>query len=96
MDGANGVTQCPIPPNSSFTYNFTLNPAGTTWWHAHYYTEYQDGILGPLIIHDRNEPDYNLDGDYIIMVSDWYHENGFDLLPGYLSPGNANTYCVLQ
>ena len=95
MDGTNGVTQCGIPPNRSFTYNFTLDPAGSTWWHAHYSTEYQDGILGPLIIHDRNEPDYNIDGDFIIMVMDWYHENGFDLLPSYLSPDNENTYLVI-
>jgi len=27
MDGTNGVTQCGIPPNTSFTYNFTMNPA---------------------------------------------------------------------
>jgi hypothetical protein len=30
------------------------------------------------------------------MVMDWYHENGFDLLPGYLSPGNANTYDITE
>jgi iron transport multicopper oxidase len=95
MDGTTGVTQCGIPPNTTYTYNFTLNPAGTTWWHAHYSTEYQDGILGPLIIHDRTEPDYNVDGDFVMMVMDWYHENGFDLLPQYLSPGNDNTLFLL-
>jgi FtsP/CotA-like multicopper oxidase with cupredoxin domain len=95
MDGTEGVTQCGIPPSQSFTYNFTLNPSGTSWWHAHYSTEYQDGILGPMIIHDRTEPNYNVNGDFIIMVMDWYHENGLSLLPGYLSPDNANTYLLI-
>lgn len=31
MDGPSGVTQCPIPPGSSFTYNFTINQNGTYW-----------------------------------------------------------------
>ena len=29
MDGVPGATQCPIPPNSSMTYNFTIEQAGT-------------------------------------------------------------------
>lgn len=35
MDGAAMVTQCPIPPGSSFTYNFTVNEHGTYWYHCH-------------------------------------------------------------
>lgn len=35
MDGASMVTQCPIPPGSSFTYNFTVNQNGTYWYHCH-------------------------------------------------------------
>jgi iron transport multicopper oxidase len=26
MDGASGATQCPIPPLSTFTYDFTVSP----------------------------------------------------------------------
>ena len=31
MDGPVGVTQCGIPPGSSFTYNFTIEQPGTYW-----------------------------------------------------------------
>jgi FtsP/CotA-like multicopper oxidase with cupredoxin domain len=88
MDGSTGITQCPIQPNSSFTYNFTLQQYGTYWYHAHYSTIYQDGLVGPLIIHGRNETDYNVQGDLVLMVSDWYHNFSTDLLPGFFAPGN--------
>lgn len=51
MDGSGGVTQCPIPPGQSFTYNFTVpNQWGTYWWHAHAASQYVDGIVGTLRI----------------------------------------------
>ena len=31
-DGANGVTECPIPPNNQKTYNFLAEQYGTTWY----------------------------------------------------------------
>jgi len=35
MDGASMVTQCPIPPGYTFTYNFTVDQNGTYWYHCH-------------------------------------------------------------
>lgn len=35
MDGAVGVTQCPVPPGSSFTYDIKFDQPGTYWYHAH-------------------------------------------------------------
>lgn len=35
MDGPNMITQCPIVPGSSFTYNFTVNQSGTYWYVDH-------------------------------------------------------------
>lgn len=88
MDGTYAITQCSIRPNTSFTYNFTLQQSGTYWYHAHYSTTYQDGLFGPLIIHPRNET-VDVDGDFILMVNDWYHNFSTDLLPGFFAPGNA-------
>jgi iron transport multicopper oxidase len=36
MDGAAGVTQCPIAPNDSFVYTFQGVKAGTFWYHSHF------------------------------------------------------------
>jgi FtsP/CotA-like multicopper oxidase with cupredoxin domain len=35
MDGPAGVTQCPIPPNGTYVYDFyTENQEGTYWWYV--------------------------------------------------------------
>ena len=35
MDGVPGLTQPPIKPGESFTYEFTPSDAGTFWYHPH-------------------------------------------------------------
>ncbi|KAF9547968.1 hypothetical protein EC957_007481 [Mortierella hygrophila] len=87
MDGTTGVTQCPIPPGQSFTYNFTVaSQWGTYWWHAHAASQYVDGIVGPLIIHSPDEPHLDkYDQDLIMMVSDHYHTDSASLVAWYLS-----------
>ncbi|RHZ77601.1 hypothetical protein Glove_174g53 [Diversispora epigaea] len=88
-DGVAGQTQCPIPNGYSFVYNFsTGDQTGTYWWHSHYLSQYIDGLRGPLIIHDPDDPylkDY--DYEYVITLSDWYHSPSSVLLPLRLAPG---------
>ena len=49
MDGVNGVTQCPIAPDHSFTYSFKAVQYGTSWYHSHYSVQYADGLQGPMV-----------------------------------------------
>ncbi|KAI5474342.1 multicopper oxidase [Pseudohyphozyma bogoriensis] len=85
-DGTNAITQCGIPSGGSLVYNFTLDGwSGTTWWHAHYSTQYTDGITGAFIVHDPNENVPSYDGDLVIQMSDLYHRFSTDLLQEYLS-----------
>lgn len=57
MDGSAYVTQCPIAPGNSFLYNFTAgHQVGTFWYHSHYGAQYCDGLRGPLIIRDPEDP----------------------------------------
>lgn len=93
MDGSSGITQCPIPPGSSFLYNFTLDGQyGTYWYHSHQSTQYSDGLVGPLIIHAPEEAAVRegYDFDQVVLLSDWYHDLSAALLPGYLASGNGN------
>ncbi|OQE31495.1 hypothetical protein PENSTE_c001G04650 [Penicillium steckii] len=75
MDGASMVTQCPVPPGQSFTYNFTINQNGTYWYHCHTNNCYPDGYRQALIVHDKDAY-YNdmYDKEYTLTMSDWYHE----------------------
>lgn len=53
MDGAAGVTQCPIVPGAQFVYNITIpaDQSGTFWYHAHAGTSRADGLYGGLVVH---------------------------------------------
>ncbi|KII83064.1 hypothetical protein PLICRDRAFT_180758 [Plicaturopsis crispa FD-325 SS-3] len=77
-DGTASVTQCPIRPQKSFLYNFPVpDQAGTFWYHSHLSTQYCDGLRGPLIVYDPQDPHkslYDVDNDStVITLSDWYH-----------------------
>lgn len=67
-----GFTQCPIAPQKSFTYKFRAELFGTTWYHAHYSSQYADGVVGPIVVYGPNEKDYDIDLGPI-MLSDYYH-----------------------
>lgn len=95
MDGTVGVTQCPIAPKSSFTYTFTINgQSGTYWYHAHHSAQASDGLLGPVVIHAKDERTRLQELDYatdrIVMVQDHYHNLTSELLMDYLQPDMEN------
>ncbi|TBU24763.1 multicopper oxidase [Dichomitus squalens] len=90
-DGTDAITQCGIPPGQSMVYNFTLDGyVGSTWWHAHYMTQYTDGIVGAFVVHAKNESVPSYDGDLVIQMSDLYHGWSPDLLAFYFTPGGID------
>ncbi|KAF2010008.1 multicopper oxidase [Aaosphaeria arxii CBS 175.79] len=91
MDGPVAVTQCDIPPGSSFVYNFTVDQPGTYWYHSHSRGQYPDGLRGALIIHDPESPHKNLyDAEIVLTFSDWYHSLMNPLLNSFLSISNPS------
>lgn len=87
MDGTVGVSQCEVPPGSSFTYNFTVDQPGTYWYHSHVRGQYPDGLRGPLIVHDSAAP-FEYDQELVMTLSDWYHEQMQVLLPRFVNVEN--------
>ncbi|KAH6891173.1 Cupredoxin [Thelonectria olida] len=84
MDGPAGVSQCPIAPGSSFTYNFTIDQPGTYWYHSHTSAQYPDGLRGPLIVHDKDFPyEKKVDEELVLTLSDWYHDEMQYLIPKF-------------
>ncbi|KAE9369327.1 multicopper oxidase [Stipitochalara longipes BDJ] len=91
MDGPIGVNQCAIPPGAWFTYSFTANPAGTYWYHSHAKGQYPDGLRGPMIIHDPNDPYLGKYSDELTLtVSDWFWAQMPTMLKWYLSAANSD------
>ncbi|KAJ5113973.1 hypothetical protein N7456_002507 [Penicillium angulare] len=86
MDGPSMVTQCPVPPGSSYLYNFTVNQNGTYWYHCHTDYCYPDGYRAPFIVHD-NESYFadSFDDEMVFSMSDWYHELMEDIKPEFMS-----------
>ncbi|KAJ2912231.1 hypothetical protein MD484_g8184, partial [Candolleomyces efflorescens] len=82
-DGAEGVSQCPIPPGGkSFRYKFSSRgQAGSFWYHSHFGTQYCDGVRGPIVIYDKNDPHRSLyhedNENTVITLTDWYHTPNF-------------------
>ena len=74
MDGPSMLTQCPVPPGVSITYNFTVDQNGTYWYHCHTDYCYPDGYRQALIVHDNSSYFHNdYDDEIFITMSDWYH-----------------------
>lgn len=85
-DGVPGVTQCPIPPGKSYTYQFQAELYGTTWYHSHYSAQYAGGLFGAMVIYGPHDfKDYDVDIGPII-ISDWFHKEYFDLVKETMAP----------
>jgi len=71
MDGVPGVTQDPIKPGESFTYEFTPKDAGTYWYHPHVRTseEMGRGLYGVIIVEDSTANEYSQ--DKVLVIDDW-------------------------
>jgi iron transport multicopper oxidase len=90
MDGPSGVTQCPVPPGSNITYEFFVDIPGTFWYHSHNMGQYPDGLRGPFIVHDPNDPyKGQYDEEVVMSVSDWYHDSSIVLMQNMLQPSNT-------
>ncbi|KUJ13129.1 ascomycete fungal laccase from thielavia arenaria [Mollisia scopiformis] len=71
-DGANGITECPIPPKSSKTYTFLAQQYGTSWYHSHTGVQYANGVTGSILIHGPASLPYDIDLG-VFPISDWYY-----------------------
>jgi FtsP/CotA-like multicopper oxidase with cupredoxin domain len=86
MDGVPGLTQAPIKPGESFTYEFTPPDAGTFWYHPHADSLRQlgRGLAGALVVEERNP--VAIDRDILWLVSDWRLDSRAQIAGGF---GNA-------
>ena len=83
MDGVPGLTQKPIRPGESFTYEFTPPDAGTFWYHPHADSLQQlgRGLAGALIVEER-EP-VAVDRDLLWLIEDWRLDDHGQIAPGF-------------
>jgi manganese oxidase len=98
MDGAADVTQAPIAPGETFTYEFTAQQAGTYFYHSHREPDRQQalGMYGALIIDPRDGADlpaYDL--EYTIQLQEWLERDGYTY-PAMLMEGALPNYFTIN
>ncbi|KNG91191.1 putative extracellular dihydrogeodin oxidase/laccase [Aspergillus nomiae NRRL 13137] len=72
MDGAVSVTQCPIAPETSYTYTWKAEQYGTSFYHSHFSLQAWEGVFGGIIIHGPAAADYDEDLG-VLFLNDWPH-----------------------
>jgi len=83
MDGVPGLTQPPIRPGESFTYEFAPPDAGTFWYHPHADALQQlgRGLAGALIV-EEPEP-VAVDRDVLWLIEDWRLDDNAQIASGF-------------
>ena len=71
MDGVPGVTQDPIAPGESFTYEFTLHQHGTFFYHSHMAMQEMMGMIGLFVMHPRTPYRPCVDRDFGLIFQEW-------------------------
>lgn len=74
MDGVGGLTQPAIAPGETFRYEWTFRQHGTFMYHSHHdeMTQMAMGMIGMIVVHPRRPArDYEVDRDFVIMLSEW-------------------------
>lgn len=71
-DGVPGLTQDPVEPGETFTYEIEVPDAGVFWYHPHVRTDVQKelGLYGALIVEPPKEPTETYPEEDVLMLDD--------------------------
>ena len=99
MDGPAKITQKPIEPGESFTYEFKARQAGTYFYHSHDHPDRQQalGLYGALIIDPKpgSGRDYGVQHDAVIQLQEWLEREGFTY-PAMLMEGALPNFFTIN
>jgi manganese oxidase len=84
QDGVPFISQKPIPPGGTYTYEFTVHQEGTFFYHAHSAMQEMIGLLGLFIAHPQSAYAPHADHDYSIVLQEWA------ILPSNTVPNTAS------
>lgn len=83
MDGVPGISQDPVKPGETFTYEFTVpNTPGTFFYHTHVMPDKQQalGLSGAFIIDPATPPARKAwDSEYTLVLGEWTIKDGGNL-----------------
>jgi manganese oxidase len=76
QDGVPFITQPPVKPGASYTYEFTVPNAGSHMYHSHHNAAMQVGLglLGAFVVEPKRPlPAHRADVDYVMVLNDGSH-----------------------
>lgn len=71
MDGVPGISQAPIKPGESHTYEFTIHQNGTFFYHSHMPMQEMMGMIGLFIVHPAKPHLPRVDRDFGLILQGW-------------------------
>ncbi|HKH90489.1 MAG TPA: copper oxidase [Gemmatimonadaceae bacterium] len=81
QDGVPFITQPPVKPGASYTYEFTVPNAGSHMYHSHHNAAFQVGLglLGAFIVEPKNKAkEPKVDQDVVFILNDGAHGYTFN------------------
>jgi len=99
MDGPAEITQAPIQPGDSYTYEFTVQQAGTFMYHTHDHADRQQalGLYGALIVKPKNpalDRRLNYQYDVVIELQEWLVRDGLTYPAMLMEGGLPNFFTI--
>lgn len=98
MDGPAKVTQDPVPPGGSYTYEFDVGQSGTYFYHSHDHPDRQQalGLYGALLIAPKDSTaEVRADIDYTIQLQEWLKREWLTY-PAMLMEGALPNYFTIN
>ncbi len=98
MDGPAKVTQDPVPPGGSYTYEFDVGQSGTYFYHSHDHPDRQQalGLYGALLISPKDlVAEVRADLDYTIQLQEWLKREWLTY-PAMLMEGALPNYFTIN
>jgi manganese oxidase len=94
------VTQPPIEPGESYTYEFTAGQPGTYFYHSHKEPDRQQGLgmYGALIVDPKDparDAAYDYDQEVVIQLQEWLERDGYTY-PAMLMEGALPNYFTIN
>ncbi|TPJ74777.1 DUF4396 domain-containing protein [Mesorhizobium sp. B2-6-2] len=97
MDGPAEITQPPIEPGQTYSYEFTTTQHGTYFYHPHAKPDRTQalGLYGALIIDPANPADeVAADHDYVIELQEWLVREGLTYPSMPMDGGMPNFFTI--
>lgn len=97
MDGPAEITQPPIEPGQTYSYEFTATQHGTYFYHPHAKPDRTQalGLYGALIIDPADPADeVQTDHDYVIELQEWLVREGLTYPSMPMDGGMPNVFTI--